>query len=95
MERMVIILKPLNNNNVGLALGGFMAVFHAAWSLSVLFGWAQSILDFVFRIHFMNNPITMGTFSFATALILIIFTAIIGYIFGWIFAWLWNMLHGQ
>ena len=85
----------LNNNKVGLAMGGLVALAHLAWSLMVMFGWAKSWLNFVLGLHFLNNPFLVGSFSWGTALTLIIVTGIVGYVLGWVFAWIWNKLHKQ
>lgn len=83
----------LNNNKVGLALGGLVALAHLAWSLMVMFGWAKSWLGFVLGLHFLNNPFVLSPFSWVTALILIAITGVVGCVLGWVFAWVWNMLH--
>lgn len=85
----------LNKNETGLALGGLIALVHLAWSLMVMFGWAKMWMDFIFGLHFLNNPFVLNSFSWGTALMLVIITGIVGYILGWIFAWVWNMLHKQ
>jgi hypothetical protein len=38
----------LNPNKVGLVIGVLIGGWHLAWSATVLFGWAQPILDFIF-----------------------------------------------
>lgn len=88
-------MNTLNNNKAGLAMGGLLAIWHAFWSLLVLAGLAQSLLDLIFRLHFLNHSFVVQAFSLKKAGGLIVITAIIGYIFGWIYAWVWNMLHKQ
>jgi len=83
----------LNQNKVGVALGGFLALFHAVWSLLVALGFAQALLDFVFMIHMMVNPVTVKEFNFGLTVGLVILTAVVGYVFGWVFAWLYNQAH--
>ena len=85
----------LNKNMVGMAMCGLMAFWHAFWSLMVLMGFAQPFLDFIYRLHFLNNPFVVNPFSWGTALMLIVITGVIGYAMGWVFAWVWNMLHKQ
>ncbi len=86
-------MNTLNKNTAGLALGGLLAIWHAFWSLLVLVGLAQPLLDLVFKLHFLNHSFVVQVFSFKKAVGLVLVTAIIGYVMGWIFAWMWNMLH--
>jgi hypothetical protein len=37
-----------NPNKFGLVIGALFVGWHLLWSLLVLAGWAQSILDFIF-----------------------------------------------
>jgi hypothetical protein len=46
-----------NRNKVGLAIGALVGGWHLVWSLLVLIGWAQPILDFIFWAH-MIKPFT-------------------------------------
>ncbi len=80
----------LNAQKVAIATGIFLGLFHALWSLAVSFGFAQSILDFVYNIHFLSNPFIVNQFSLTTAAILVVFTALVGYVMGYVFALIWN-----
>ncbi len=86
-------MNSLNKNTVGVVFGAFLGLFHAFWALLVLLGWAQAIIDWIFGLHFINPPYTIGAFALGTAILLVIVTALIGYVFGWIFAAIWNWLH--
>jgi len=83
----------LNNNVVGLALGGLIALAHLTWSLLVMVGWAGWWINFVLGLHFLNNPFIVNPFSWGTMLMLVVVTGIVGYVLGWVFAWVWNKLH--
>jgi len=83
----------LNKNKVGVAVGGFLALFHFVWAVLVAAGWAGPFMDFVFNLHMMTNPIVLKPFDIVLAAGLIIFTAVCGYIFGWVFAWVYNWAH--
>ena len=87
-------MGSLNKNQVGLAVGGLLGLVHLVWALLVAVGLAQSLLDFIFGLHFLRNPYTVELFRFGTAILLVIVTAIVGYVFGWLFAMIWNRLHG-
>jgi hypothetical protein len=83
----------LNKNMVGLALGALMGSFHLVWGLLVAFGWAQAVLDFIFNIHMLSNPVVVNSFSVGLTVALVIVTFVVGYILGWVFAWFSNMIH--
>ena len=83
----------MNKNKVALALGSLMALFHLVWGLFIAFGWAQSMLDFVYNLHSLNNPFTVMPFDLMRTVGLIVFTFIMGYILGYVFAILWNKFH--
>ncbi len=83
----------LNPNKTGLALGGLLSLWHAAWAALVALGLAQALLNFVFSIHFLANPYLVREFSLGVALTLVVVTFAVGYILGWVFAMIWNKLH--
>lgn len=63
------------------------------WLLLVRLGWAQTVIDFIFWIHFIKPVYIVEAFNFSTALLLILVTASIGYALGWGFTTVWNKLH--
>ncbi|OGG11842.1 hypothetical protein A2Z00_01535 [Candidatus Gottesmanbacteria bacterium RBG_13_45_10] len=81
----------LNAHCVGVIFGSFLGLFHLAWALMVALGFAQTILDWIYMLHFLNNPFRIAEFNVVTAATLVIFTAVVGYVVGWVFAMLWNM----
>lgn len=83
----------LNSHKVGFALGAFAGLVHLGWSVLVALNWAQPFIDFIFNLHMIYPLYTVGPFSLATALALVIMTSIIGFIFGSFFAMIWNRLH--
>ncbi len=85
-------LKPIK---VGMAVGGFAAVMHILWSAIVALGWGQAWLDFIFNAHMIKPVLQVQMFDFATALTLIIVTAVVGLIAGFIFAHVWNGVGAQ
>lgn len=86
-------MKDLDPNKTGLALGALIALWHFVWGLFVAFGFAQWILDFVYSIHFLNNPFTVSSFDVVKWVTLVAVTFVVGYIFGFVFANLWNKLY--
>lgn len=82
-------LDPLKT---GLGLGTLAVTVHLIWVLMVLVGLAQWYMDWIFSLHFLNNPFNVHTFDFMTALTLLIVAGGVGFIVGWVFAYIWNYL---
>lgn len=83
----------LKVGTTALVLGLFVALMHAVWMLMIYFGVAQLYMNWIFGLHLISNPFIVLPFSFGSALMLIVFTFIVGYIMGLVFAWIWNRLH--
>lgn len=83
----------LSPSKTALAVGIFLGGWHLLWSLLVLVGWAQPLLDFIFNLHMIAPVYQVQAFDWTRALGLIVITAIIGYIIGYAFALIWNKLH--
>jgi len=86
-------VKELNENKVALTVGLVMSVFHLVWSLLLILGLAQTLLDFIFWAHMIANPYRVTGFALMQSLILIITTFVVGYIGGFVFAKVWNAMH--
>jgi len=86
-------VKYISPNKAGLVLGAVIAAWHVLWSALVAVGWAQTVVDFVFRIHFISPPYTIDAFDLVRAAMLVLVTFGVGYVFGAAFAALWNRLH--
>lgn len=76
-----------------LVFGTVVALMHAVWMLMVFLGFGQTYLDWIFGLHLLSNPFTVLPFNFVSAVVLVIFTFVVGYVMGWVFAWIWNGLH--
>ncbi len=83
----------LNKHKVGVALGSLLGTVHAVWSLLVALGWAKPVMDFIYGLHFMDNPFMMRDFTLGNALLLVLVTSLVGYVMGWMFGYFWNRLH--
>ena len=83
----------LTKLKTGLVLGLFMSLMHLVWLLLAVTGVAQSMMDFIFKVHMMNNPFIVQPFDALNAAMLLVLTFVVGFIFGWIFSLLFNMLH--
>jgi hypothetical protein len=82
----------IHPHKAGLALGGTLAAWHFLWSVIVALGWGQFVIDWIFRLHFIQPPYTVGPFVPMLAIGLIVVTFALGYLIGWIFGWLWNLV---
>jgi hypothetical protein len=65
----------------------------AFWSLLVLAGWGQPLIDFVLWMHMIHLPYVVGPFELIAALVLVLLTGLTGYAIGWFLAYVWNALH--
>jgi hypothetical protein len=77
---------------MGLAVGGFLGIWHLVWSLLVLAGLAQPLMDFVFKLHMMDLSFTVLPFSLSMAIGLIVVTSLFGYILGYVLGLIWDMV---
>ena len=82
--------NPISAHKVGLAFGGTISFWHLVWSILVGLGWAQPLINWLFRLHMIQPPYTITPFSFGSAAILIIVTAIFGYLVGFVIGSIWN-----
>lgn len=82
----------ISKHKLGLAFGAFLGTWHFVWVGLVLSGIAQSLMNWIFRLHFIEPPYTILPFSFGIAVTLIVVTSITGYLSGWILGAIWNWL---
>ena len=83
----------MNSHKIGLVVGLFFALMHAVWEVLVALGLGQSLMNFVFSMHSLNNPYKVAPFSLTTAIGLVIITYIIGYIVGNVFTVIYKKFH--
>lgn len=79
-------------NRVGLSVAAVLAGWHAVWSLLVASGTAQQVLDVAYALHGMKNDALVRPFDPMMAGLLILATAVIGYVSGFVAAFTWNCL---
>ncbi|MBI5654821.1 hypothetical protein HZC53_04185 [Candidatus Uhrbacteria bacterium] len=85
--------QPLSAHKVGLSVGGFLGLFHLAWSFLVALGFAQALLDMVFNMHMIRPAFMVMPFSWIYSLALVVLTSIFGYVVGYVFSMVWNWVH--
>jgi hypothetical protein len=85
-------MKTLRPHSLGLVVAAFLGLWHAVWSLLVLGGLAQPLLDIVFRLHMITPPYQVMAFSWANALGLVALAVVFGYMLGSVLGVLWNRL---
>lgn len=83
----------MNQQKTALTLGAFAGVVHIFWSLLVALGFAQNLTDWIYWLHFANNPLRIRQFDIGTALMLVVVTSLVGYAVGFVFATVWNEVH--
>jgi hypothetical protein len=83
-------MSRTNPPSFGLVFGIFLAAWHALWSFLVWLGAAQTLIDFIFRLHMITPPYKIAAFNLGTAAALVAVTALIGYVMGWVVGFIWN-----
>lgn len=85
----------INKQKLGLVFGTFLGSWHFVWALLVFSGLAQSLMNLIFRLHFIEPPYTILPFDFGVAAALIIVTSMTGYVSGWMLAAISNWLRAE
>jgi hypothetical protein len=83
----------INPIKAGITFGLLLAAFHFSWLLLVALGWAQSLIDFIFRLHFIQPIFVIRPFALTTAAGLMFFTFATGFVVALFFGMFWNTLH--
>jgi len=83
----------ISKNKLGIVFGSLLGLWHLAWAALVATGVAQWLMDWVFRLHFIQPPYVVSAFKLNYAIGLIVVTSALGYISGWVGGALWNWVH--
>lgn len=84
---------PIGITRAGAVLGSVVGGWHLCWSALVAAGVAQTVIDFVFWMHFIKPIYVIEPFEPVRAVILIVVTALFGFVAGSAFAIIWNASH--
>lgn len=86
-------MHEINPKKAGMVLGGFLGLWHLAWSALVALGLAQWLLDTVFNLHMVKPVFMVQLFNLGTAVMLVVIASLVGCVAGWVLAMLWNWVH--
>lgn len=90
LSKGVFAMTRIHPHRLGFTVGTFLAVWHLGWAGLVFLGWAQGLLDFVFRMHMMSQPFNITGFNLMSAVTLVVLTGVLGYVVGWLLATIMN-----
>lgn len=80
-------------NKTGFVIGALLGGWHVCWSMLVLVGWAQPIIDLIFWAHMIQPVYIVKAFDPVAAVTLVVITGMLGYAFGFVGAVIWNRIH--
>ncbi len=86
-------MNHINAKKAGLTLGSLIGGLHLVWSILVALNWAQPLISFILKVHMVKVAFAIDNFNPGYAILLIIVTAVIGYVVGFLFATIWNKMH--
>ena len=78
---------------LGLTVGGLLGLWHAVWALLVAVGSAKPVMDWLYTLHMVKVTYTVLPFNPTNALILVLVTAVFGYVLGRIGGMIWERAH--
>lgn len=68
-----------------LTWGACLSSLHFCWVILVASGWAQPLLNFIFKLHMLNSPFQVQEFNPFLAIGLLVITFLIGCLYGALF----------
>lgn len=82
-----------NPHKVALVFAAIMGGWHVVWSLLVVSGVGQPLINFVLWAHMIEVPYVVGPFDITASVTLVVFTAVMGYVGGYLIGLIWNRIH--
>lgn len=86
-------MKELDPKKVALLFGIMAGGVHVVWSILVLIGLAEPLLNLILWLHMLSIPHQITGFNVTQSLLLIGITFIIGYAAGFMAATVWNKVN--
>ena len=83
-------MTTINAQKVGLTLGAMFGLAHLLWSLVVALGLAQSLINWILKVHMLEASHTVLPFSLSSAVTLVVVKSLIGFVVGYVFATIWD-----
>ena len=75
---------------IGFGLG--LSSLHLCWVVLIFLGWAQPVMDYIFKIHMLNAPFQIQPFNLSYAAQLIAITFAVGCFYGLVFVLIKRLL---
>ena len=82
-----------NTHKAGLVGAVMLGGFHVLWSVLILLGWAQPLVNFSMWAHMVESGPVFAPFDAGAALTVIVVASCIGYAVGFILSTVWNKVH--
>lgn len=79
-------------NRLGIVAAVLLTAWHGLWVALVAAGVGQRVAEFALRLHAMRSEVVVEPFDAAAAALLLLTTAVLGYVGGAVAALLWNCL---
>lgn len=79
-------------HKVAMAVGLFVASLHALWAVVVALGLAETYMNWIFPLHFIDNLYTVLPFTLMNAVLLVVTTFVAGYFVTWMFMGFWKLM---
>lgn len=92
MSDSVIEAPSTSNWRFILGCGLCLSSLHLCWIFLIFLGWAQPVMDYIFKIHMLNSPFQIQPFSLGYAAQLIAITFAIGCFYGLVFVLIKRLL---
>jgi multisubunit Na+/H+ antiporter MnhC subunit len=86
------VMTHIDPNRLGVVAAVMLTAWHGVWLVLVATGQAQRVADFVLRMDQMKSEVVVEAFDPLMAALLLVATAILGYVGGAAAAALWNCL---
>jgi hypothetical protein len=80
-------------SGTGRTLGVMLGGLYLLWTLCVISGVAQSLMDFISWLHFTGPVYVIEDIDPMRATALVLLTGAVGYVMGGVFAFCWNRVH--